>query len=119
MVSLLEQLKVFFIKKAWADDVNIGGESVTVDYPVITGWDKIEDIFTETENLIQFLIGFSAVVCVAMIIVGGYTMITSSGNPDKIEQGQKTLTGAVIGLIICFIAWLIVIFVLKDVLGIE
>jgi hypothetical protein len=119
MRRVLGRLKEFFIQKAWAEDVNIGGESVTVDYPIITGWDEIEDIFTETENLIQFLIGFSAVVCVAMIIVGGYTMITSSGNPEKVEQGQKTLTGAVIGLVICFIAWLIVIFVLKDVLGIE
>jgi hypothetical protein len=118
MYNLLNTINNVFVKKVWADSTEIGGQDINVNFPIFKNWTSIEDLFTHVDSLIQFLVLFSAVVCVAMIIVGGYTMITSTGDPEKVERGQKTLTGAVIGLIICFVAWLIVVFVL-NVIGVE
>jgi len=47
-----------------------------------------------------------------MMIYGGFLMLTSSGNSSQIEQAKKVLIGAVIGLVIVFIAYTAVEFIL-------
>ncbi len=37
-----------------------------------------------------------------MIIFGGFTIISNAGNPDKIKDGTKTITSAIIGLLVLF-----------------
>lgn len=37
-----------------------------------------------------------------MIIFGGFTIIAGAGNPDKIKDGGKTITSAIIGLLVLF-----------------
>ncbi len=47
---------------------------------------------------------------------GGIVILTSAGNPGRIESGKKILTGTLIGILIVLGAWLIIkIFI--DVLG--
>lgn len=58
-------------------------------------------IGTITETLFLVL----AVVSVFVIIYAGFTMMTSAGDPGKVQKGKKTLIGAVIGLIISVIAY--------------
>lgn len=42
------------------------------------------------------------VVIFFMIILGGFTIIANAGNPDKIKEGGKTITSAIIGLLVLF-----------------
>ncbi len=65
--------------------------------------------------LINTIINFSALVAVIMFVVAGYLLITAAGNSDQISKGQKTLTAAVVGMIIVFMAKVIVLFVLERV----
>ena len=51
-----------------------------------------------------------------MLIAAGYSYITASGDETKVEKATKTLTNAIIGLAICFIAVLLVNFVLTNIL---
>ena len=71
----------------------------------------IEDLIVKVLN---WLIGGSAVVCVVMLIVAGFTYMTSGGNEEKTQKATKTLTNAIIGLVICFVAVMLVNFVLKN-----
>ena len=71
----------------------------------------LEDLIVKVLN---WLIGGSAVVCVVMLIVAGFTYMTSGGNEDKTQKATKTLTNAIIGLVICFIDVMLVNFVLKN-----
>ena len=57
----------------------------------------LEDLIVKVLN---WLIGGSAVVCVVMLIVAGFTYMTSGGNEDKTQKATKTLTNAIIGLVI-------------------
>ncbi len=42
------------------------------------------------------------------IVLGGFTMITNAGNPEKQKEGSQMLTGALIGFAIIFGAyWLV------------
>ncbi|WKZ30701.1 MAG: hypothetical protein QY318_02535 [Candidatus Dojkabacteria bacterium] len=68
------------------------------------------------QALLNGLIGISGLVAVAVMIFGGITIITSGGDSDKFDKGQKTVTYAVIGLVIVFISVLIVNFVFDVVL---
>jgi len=61
---------------------------------------------------INFFVLFSALVAVVLIIVSGYGFMTSAGEPEKVKKAQGTLTAAIIGMIIVFLARMIVGFTL-------
>ena len=69
-------------------------------------------------QLLNLAIGLAALVCVAVLIGSGYMYITASGDETKVEKATKSLTYAIIGLVICFISAILVEFVLKQVLGV-
>jgi hypothetical protein len=68
---------------------------------------------------LNLLIGAAAVVCVAVLIFSGIMYITASGDEAKIEKATKSLTYAIVGLVIAFIAVILVQYVLKDLLKVE
>ena len=76
----------------------------------------VEDLIVDVLN---WMIGAAAVVCVVMLIVGGYSYMTAGGDEQKVGKATKTLTNAMIGLAICFIAVILVNFVLKNFLGVQ
>lgn len=60
---------------------------------------------------IDFFIYFSVFVAVVLIVVAGYMFITSAGDPEKVQRAQKVITGAIVGMVIVFLARMIVGFV--------
>jgi len=74
---------------------------------------KLEDILTKIKDTLKAL-GY--LVCAIFIIIGGYQMMTASGDPQKFETGKRTLLFAAIGFIIILIADKIVNF-LKSIVG--
>ena len=83
----------------WIQDINEGSNQ------------EIESLVV---NVLNWLIGAAALVCVVMLIVGGYSYMTAGGDENKVKTATKTLTNAMIGLAICFIAVMLVNFVLKN-----
>lgn len=55
----------------------------------------------------------AAVFCVVLVIWGGVQFITSAGDADKVESGAATIKNAIIGLIIIFLAGIIINAVIK------
>ena len=43
-----------------------------------------------------------------MILLGGFTIISNAGNPDKIKDGTKTITSAIMGLLVLFASYWII-----------
>ena len=43
-------------------------------------------------------IGLAIILAVIMVIVGGYQLVLSSGNPTLIEKGKKRIQNALLGL---------------------
>lgn len=46
------------------------------------------------------ILGFVGLVVVAVIIFGGITWMTASGNEQKVEKGKKMVIGALVGMVI-------------------
>ena len=65
------------------------------------------------EGIFAIIAGFAF----AFFVYGGFLMIFSFGNAERVKQGQQVLIAAVIGLIIVFSAYIMVDFLL-DALGV-
>ena len=63
---------------------------------------------TSVIKVINFVLGFLALVAVIFVIVGGIRILAAGGNEDSVTKGRKTIIYAIIGLIIIFFARVIV-----------
>jgi hypothetical protein len=43
-------------------------------------------------------------LAIIMVLIGAFQLITSSGDPEKVSQGRKTIMYAAIGLVIALLA---------------
>jgi len=75
-----------------------------------------DNLETWIPGILNFLIGLAALICVAVLIASGYMYITAAGDQNKVEKANKSLTYAIVGLVICFISVILVEFVLKNIL---
>lgn len=65
-------------------------------------------------NAAKFLFSIIGVVAFAAFIYGGFMMIFSFGNSEKVGQGKDAMVAAVVGLIIAFSAYMVINFVLNS-----
>ncbi|MEK7102533.1 MAG: pilin, partial [Patescibacteria group bacterium] len=63
-------------------------------------------------NYGRFLLGLSGSVALVIFVWGGFLMLTSAGNPKKVQGGKDKMVAAIIGLIIIFSAFTVVKFAL-------
>jgi hypothetical protein len=70
--------------------------------------DSLGDVMVLAGNAIGLLMLIAGFVAIGFIIVGGFTYITSSGDPSGIKKAKDTITNAVIGLVIAMLAFGIV-----------
>lgn len=68
-----------------------------------------DGVFKKITNTILYIVGILAVI---MLIIGGIRYIVSGGDSKKVTDAKNTILYAIIGLIICFLAYAIVNFVI-------
>jgi hypothetical protein len=85
---------------------NTGDSGVGLDNPLEAT--SLIDLFLKFINTLLMLIGSAAVL---FIIIGGFKMTASGGKQETIDSGKRTVTWAVIGLIVTLMSWSIVIVV--------
>ncbi len=76
-----------------------------------------ETVLELAMRVLNMAILLAALVSVVILIAAGYSYITAAGDEQKIEKAGKTLTYAIVGLVICFISVILVQFVLGNVLN--
>ena len=64
---------------------------------------------------ISVALGVLGIAAVLVIILGGVTYITSSGDASKVTKAKNTILYGIIGLVISILAFAIVNFVLKNI----
>lgn len=78
---------------------------------------QINDLLVLGKNVTNWILGMVGSAALLMFIWGGLQWLTSQGEAAKITEGKKIITTAVIGMIIVFTSYLIVKFVVVDMLG--
>ena len=72
------------------------------------GVDGDDQFVTIIQNVLNAIIGISGIVAVIYIVIGGVSYMTSTGDPNKVQKARQTILYAVIGLIVCALAFAIV-----------
>ena len=87
--------------------------------------DVLEDNCKDISIFVQLLLNIAnaalAVIgslALVFFVFGGFTLILSQGNPEKVKKGRDILVAAVIGLIIAFAAYVVIRF-LGEAVGLQ
>lgn len=75
-----------------------GCNTETTLMPVVTG-------------VIQVVLGLIGILSVAVMVYGGFTYLTSTGNPAKTTKARNILLYGVVGIVVAGLAYAIVYFV--------
>ena len=66
-------------------------------------------------NAVLYFLIICGLVAVLSLVYGGILYITSAGETEKAERGKKTITGAIIGIIIIMLSYGAYNYILKAV----
>ena len=75
------------------------------------------DLAGNVINIINGVIAVLGLVCVVVMIIGGISYMTSSGDAGKVKKAKDTILYGLIGLVVCVLAFAIVNFVIKNIIG--
>lgn len=73
---------------------------------------NINDLLMLLLKVGEYIFGIVGSLALVMFVAGGYMMIFSMGNSERVQKGRGILVAAVVGLVIVFSAYLIVNFFL-------
>ncbi len=71
--------------------------------------ESVDNIITKVINILSIAVG---VVCVIMIIIGGFRYVTSGGESGNVTSAKNTILYAIVGLVIVALAQIVVKFVI-------
>jgi hypothetical protein len=63
------------------------------------------EFFEVAYRFVQILFGLMGGTALVFFIWGGFGMITSGGNPEKITSNKKLMMSTVVGIMIMLLAW--------------
>lgn len=73
---------------------------------------QVTNANTAVTSILNTVYFWAGIVCVIIIIVGGYLYVTANANPSQITRGKNAILGAVVGLVIIIMAFTITNFVI-------
>ncbi len=68
--------------------------------------------------LLKFGSGIAGGIAFLLIIVGGFQMAMSAGNPEKLNEGKELITSAIVGLLFIIFSVFLLRLIGVDILGI-
>lgn len=71
------------------------------------------------QAIYSIVLGVAGGLAVLFIIIGGFKVATSSGDPDKLQEGRETITAAIAGLVFLLLAVSILAIIGIDILGLS
>jgi len=105
---------LFVVAPAWAAaQVELG-----LSYGTALGLGTT-DIRTTISRIISYFLGLLGLVAVSIILYAGFLWMTARGNEEQVMKAKKTMTNGVIGLIIILLAFIIVQFIFRALIGDE
>lgn len=66
-------------------------------------------------NVGLFLLGIAGAIVLLFFVYGGFMMLISGGNPDRINKGKSILVNSTIGIAIAFLAYATISFIISSV----
>ena len=96
-------------------DITVGGKTIPITPGTQADFQNLGEVFT---RLLQYLLPLSGLILFVMIIISGFKMLTSAGNPKSLDSAKQRLTWSIVGFLVIFVAFWI-IQMLEFLLGIK
>lgn len=105
---------------SFADDGFKGdpcGDGVPAEVKAASGCngEGSDQISRVVQGILNAVIASSGLVAVVYIVIGGINYMTSSGDATKVQKARQTILYAVIGLVVCALAFAIVNFTIDKI----
>jgi len=68
-------------------------------------------------RVIKVILSMLGIIFIILLIYAGLGWMTSGGNEEKVGKAKKTITAAIIGLVIVLSAYAITVFVIDNLIG--
>ncbi len=81
----------------------------------IQGVNSLTDLLV---NIMKLFLGIIGVWAVAFIVIGGFRMVVSAGNEEAVLAAKKTVTWAILGLLVAVLSFAIIAIV-QDLIGVN
>lgn len=78
----------------------------------------LSDLSTYFGNILEAMIPLIGLLAFIMILIGGFKILTSAGDPKGLAGGKQTLGLAIAGIVLAILSWLILLFI-KNVTGVN
>ncbi|WKZ24864.1 MAG: pilin [Patescibacteria group bacterium] len=65
----------------------------------------------------KIILGLVGSLTLLMFVYGGFMLLVSAGNTERIQKGKDILLGSIVGLLIVFGSYIFINFVINDLLG--
>jgi uncharacterized membrane protein len=96
-----------------------GNVQIEVDHPDGFRFTADENrISTILSAIIPYVFAIAGIILFVMFLAAGFILLTATGNQEKMQQGSKMMTSALIGFIIIFLAYWIMQ-ILQIIFGLE
>lgn len=76
-----------------------------------SGIAHISDFSCVFGNVVGVSISFAGIVLFVILLMGGFKYMTSGGDPKAVDAAQKTITYAILGLILILASYLILVLI--------
>jgi hypothetical protein len=71
------------------------------------------------KGIVRFSIGIGGGIALLMMIIGSFQMMTSAGNPERLNGGKDRFTNAIIGLLVIIFSVFLLRVIGVDILGLD
>ncbi len=81
------------------------GIPAILSHPTFAEVAGISNVESFIKSVITVLAGLAGLVATGFFVLGGFSYITSAGNPERMDGAKRTITFSAIGLIIVISAF--------------
>ena len=74
---------------------------------------ELDDLVGVGINVSNLILGIVGSLALLMFVIGGFLMLISAGNSEKVSKAKNIILAAVIGLALVFASYLIINFVME------
>lgn len=99
---------VYLLPAAPAALAQLGGGTQILPEQISQATGGATDFISLVRRIIDYFLGFLGIICVAMIIYGGFLFVTAGANEENAGKGKKILTYAGIGIVVILLSFVIV-----------
>lgn len=88
------------------------GTKEMVEVATLKGFECIVQV------VLNLIVRFAGIALFIMLVIGGFKYLTSGGNPEETGKAAKTITTAILGLVLLLGAWLIILLI-QEITGVS